>query len=107
MAESQLRRGIVELAVMGTLRNHPTYGGALITLLKEQAGLEVSEGTLYPLLTRMRKAGLVKTKWEPPPAGPPRKIYSLTAKGGSRLDQLFNEWQDLAHAISLIMKVQK
>ena len=104
MAESQLRRGIVELAVMGTLRNHPTYGGALITLLKEQAGLEVSEG---PLLTRMRKAGLVKTKWEPSPAGPPRKIYSLTAKGGSRLDQLFNEWQDLAHAISLIMKVQK
>ena len=104
MAESQLRRGIVELAVMGTLRNHQAYGGALITLLKEQAGLEVSEGTLYPLLTRMHKSGLVKTKWEPSPAGPQRKIYSLTAKGIDRLNHLYSEWQDLAHAIDLIMK---
>ncbi|KWZ74172.1 transcriptional regulator, PadR family [Winkia neuii] len=107
MAESQLRRGIVELAVMGTLASTPTYGGNLLSTIVQNSGLEITEGTLYPLLARMRKSGLVTTKWEPSPAGPPRKIYSLTAKGRTRLHDLYSEWQSLARAIELIMKGNK
>ena len=69
MSESQLRKGAVELVVLGLLSSRPSYGGQLVERFREEAGLEISTGTLYPLLARLRKSGLVVTAWEESPIG--------------------------------------
>ena len=102
MAESQLRKGAVELIVLGLLNSSPSYGGQLLERLEQEAHVEVSSGTLYPLLSRLRKAGVVATSWEESPVGPPRKIYKLTASGRRRLDQMKLEWDVLAQAVAAV-----
>ncbi|ARU46824.1 PadR family transcriptional regulator [Corynebacterium silvaticum] len=92
MAESQLRKGVLELIVLAALEKEPTYGGALI----EHLGMEVSSGTLYPLLTRMKKHAWIGSHWEESPSGPPRKIYSVTEKGSQRITELAQEWRALS-----------
>lgn len=92
MAESQLRKGVLELIVLAALEKEPTYGGALI----EHLGMEVSPGTLYPLLTRMKKNAWIGSHWEESPSGPPRKIYSVTEKGSERIAELAQEWRALS-----------
>lgn len=99
MAESQLRKGAVELIVLGLLSTHPSYGGQLLERLESEAGIEVSSGTLYPLLSRLRKAGFVTTAWEESPVGPPRKIYDLTGQGMHHLQQMKSDWDVLAMAV--------
>ncbi|MSS45110.1 PadR family transcriptional regulator [Cutibacterium sp. WCA-380-WT-3A] len=106
MTESQLRKGTVELIVLDLLDSSSSYGGQLLDRLVEEAGVEVSSGTLYPLLGRLRKSGLVTTTWEESPIGPPRKIYELTPAGTKRLSQLKAEWDVLAQAVTRIT-VQK
>lgn len=100
MAESQLRKGAIELVVLGLLRSAPSYGGELIQRLAAEAGLEVSEGTLYPLLARLKKAGHLDTEWEESPSGPPRKIYRLSSNGHERLGQLETQWHVLNQAVA-------
>ncbi|AFF23007.1 Transcription regulator padR [Corynebacterium pseudotuberculosis P54B96] len=92
MAESQLRKGVLELIVLAALEKEPAYGGALI----ERLGVEVSTGTLYPLLTRMKKHAWIDSHWEESPSGPPRKIYSVTEKGSERISDLAQEWRALS-----------
>ncbi|MBV7362914.1 PadR family transcriptional regulator [Actinomycetaceae bacterium TAE3-ERU4] len=99
MAESQLRKGAIELVILGLLNSRSSYGGELLNRLAEEANLEVSSGTLYPLLTRLRKSLYVKTSWEESPVGPPRKIYELTAEGQKRLRLLKAEWDVLTAAV--------
>ena len=98
MSESQLRKGAVELVVLGLLSSRPSYGGQLVERFCEEAGLEISTGTLYPLLARLRKSGLVVTAWESP-IGPPRKIYKLAKSGKNRLLQMRREWEALDCAV--------
>ncbi|MBV7294961.1 PadR family transcriptional regulator [Corynebacterium sp. TAE3-ERU12] len=102
MAESQLRKGAIELIVFGLLESRPSYGGELLDRLRQEAGVEVSSGTVYPLLSRLRKAGLVTTSWEESPAGPPRKIYELTTSGRQRLTELNDEWDVLTSAVAKV-----
>ncbi|OKL47025.1 PadR family transcriptional regulator [Boudabousia liubingyangii] len=102
MAESQLRKGAVELIVLGLLDSCASYGGQLLERLTQEAGIEVSSGTLYPLLSRLRKSGLVDTSWEESPVGPPRKIYKLTRLGRERLIQMKQEWDLLALAVTQV-----
>lgn len=102
MAESQLRKGALELIVLGLLSNHPSYGGELLTRCADEAGLDISSGTMYPLLKRLRKAGNVDTHWEESTSGPPRKVYALTAKGLKRQAQLAREWELIAAAVNKI-----
>ncbi|MEL4504242.1 PadR family transcriptional regulator [Luteococcus sp. H138] len=95
---TQLRKGALDLAVLALLAETPRYGGALVESL-QAAGLEVSTGTIYPILTRLKKAELVQTHWEESPFGPPRKFYTLTDDGQRELVELADAWRSLNRTI--------
>ncbi|HEY2202745.1 MAG TPA: PadR family transcriptional regulator, partial [Solirubrobacteraceae bacterium] len=77
-AISQLRRGVLEFCVLALLRDSERYGVEIVRTLGEADGLVTTEGTLYPLLGRLRREGAVETSWRESPAGPPRRYYKLT-----------------------------
>lgn len=104
MAESQMRKGVLELMVLSVLNRQPSYGGALRESLARTDGSELSTGTLYPLLSRLRKQGMLDTSWEESPVGPPRKIYRLTDKGRRRLTDLRADWQTLSAAVTDLLE---
>jgi PadR family transcriptional regulator PadR len=90
---SQLRRGTVEYCVLALLRDGERYGFELVRTLGDVDGLVTSEGTIYPLLSRLRRDGLVATTWRESDAGPPRRYYRLTAKGQRSLQAFRDEWR--------------
>ncbi|MDO4412322.1 PadR family transcriptional regulator [Cutibacterium sp.] len=100
MAESQLRKGALELVVLGLLASKPSYGGELVDRLENEARLGVSQGTLYPLLNRLRRGDLVSAEWQESPSGPPRKVYRLTSTGQDHLRELIDEWSRVATAVT-------
>ncbi|MDE6380367.1 MAG: PadR family transcriptional regulator [Muribaculaceae bacterium] len=100
-AKSQMRKGMLEYCVMLLLRKEACYTSDIITRLKE-AELIVVEGTLYPLLTRLKKDGLLSYEWRESTQGPPRKYYLLTSEGEEFLSQLDEVWHDLSNSISHI-----
>src|SRR5215510_9842862 len=77
----QLRKGILELAVMGVLYHERHYGYSLIRVLTEQGSISLKEGTIYPILARLALDGLVRSEWVESDQGPPRKYYVLTPSG--------------------------
>lgn len=103
MATSQLRKGVLDLVVLSSLVAAPTYGGGLLERLARHEALEVVAGTLYPLLTRLRGAGLLDAHWEESPSGPPRKIYTVTDAGRLRLAELQQEWRALQGAVEQLV----
>lgn len=97
--ESQMRKGILELCILGIiLRQKEAYPSDILEQLKE-AKLVVLEGTLYPLLTRLKNAEMLTYRWEESPSGPPRKYYSLTKTGIKFYAQLRNTWDELSKAV--------
>ena len=78
---AQVRKGWIEMAILAILWNGRVYGLEILRLLEEESDLVLAEGTIYPLLNRLRKAGLVAAEWEESDSGHPRKYYSLTAAG--------------------------
>ncbi|MBR5856771.1 MAG: PadR family transcriptional regulator, partial [Bacteroidales bacterium] len=78
--KAQMRKGVLEYCILSILKNNDAYASSIIAELKE-ARMIVVEGTLYPLLTRLKNQGLLNYRWEESTQGPPRKYYSLTAKG--------------------------
>lgn len=94
-----MRKGMLEFCVLLLLRQGDAYASELITKLKE-AHLIVMEGTLYPLLTRLKNDGLLSYRWEESTSGPPRKYYSLTAEGEDFLTQLQASWDEIAHTVN-------
>jgi PadR family transcriptional regulator PadR len=103
--ESQIRKGILEYCILSVLGNERAYASDIIKKLKE-AKLIVVEGTLYPLLTRMKNAELLTYEWEESNSGPPRKYYFLTAKGGEFQKELHQYWQELVESVALITQKQ-
>jgi PadR family transcriptional regulator, regulatory protein PadR len=89
---SQLRRGVLEFCVLALLRDDERYGFEIVRRLSEADGLVTTEGTLYPLLARLRKEGVVETTWRESTSGPPRRYYRLTPAGRSLLDAFAAEW---------------
>jgi PadR family transcriptional regulator, regulatory protein PadR len=89
---SQLRRGAVEYCVLALLRDGERYGFELVRKLSEVDGLVTSEGTIYPLLTRLRRDRLVTTSWRESESGPPRRYYQLTDAGREALAGFTKEW---------------
>ena len=89
---SQLRRGVLEFCVLALLRDGERYAVELVQELGSKDGLVTSEGTLYPLLSRLRREGVVDTTWRESPGGPPRRYYALTPAGRSVLDVFSAEW---------------
>lgn len=104
---AQMRKGILEYCFLLVISRGDVYANEILNELKK-ADLIVVEGTIYPLLSRMKNAGLLDYTWEESPVGPPRKYYSLTSKGKDSLDQLTATWQVLNKSInSLIQKFDK
>jgi len=104
--QSQMRKGILEYCILSILKNGEAYPSDIIEKLKK-AKMIVVEGTLYPLLTRIKNAGLLEYRWEESSVGPPRKYYSLTEKGLKFLKQLDCTWKDLAKAVRLTIRTKK
>lgn len=96
--KAQMRKGVLEYCILGVLAQGESYPPDILTKLKE-AKLIVVEGTLYPLLTRLKDAGLLTYRWEESRSGPPRKYYKLTAQGTTFLDELDQTWEELAQAV--------
>lgn len=97
--KSQMRKGMLEFCVLLILRHKAAYASEMIAELKE-AKLIVVEGTLYPLLTRLKNDGLLSYQWQESTSGPPRKYYSLTPMGLQFLDQLSGSWQEISNSVS-------
>ncbi|MDD4761002.1 MAG: PadR family transcriptional regulator [Bacteroidaceae bacterium] len=100
-AKSQMRKGMLEYCVLLLLRGGPSYANDIIQRLKE-ADLIVVEGTLYPLLTRLKKDGLLSYEWQESLQGPPRKYYALTEEGLNWLGGLNVAWNELANTVALL-----
>lgn len=98
--KAQMRKGVLEYCILSILAKQEAYPSDIIAALKE-AKLIIVEGTLYPLLTRLKNAGLLQYRWEESNSGPPRKYYSLTETGSLFLKELDKTWNELSKAVKL------
>lgn len=96
---SQLRRGVLELCVLRTLRDEPSYGYEIVTTLQTLGPLAAGENTVYPLLRRLKVDRHLETFARDSPTGPPRQYYRLTASGRRRLASLEAEWDAMVQAV--------
>jgi PadR family transcriptional regulator PadR len=96
---TQLKKGILELAVMGALYHEPHYGYSLVRVLTEDGSISLKEGTIYPILARLDRDGLVRSEWVESVQGPPRKYYALTPAGGQLLGDLRQEFDLLVSLV--------
>lgn len=99
--KSQMRKGLLEYCILSIINRDEAYASDILETLKD-AQLVVVEGTVYPLLTRMKNEGLLSYRWQESTEGPPRKYYALTDEGRNLLSQLDEEWQSICQAINLI-----
>jgi PadR family transcriptional regulator, regulatory protein PadR len=106
-AVSQLRKGTLEYCVLALLRDGERYGFELVRALSQTDGLLVSEGTIYPLLSRLRRDNLVTTSWRESEAGPPRRYYQLTDAGKHALADFSDEWARFRNAVDALMTPQR
>lgn len=104
-SKAQMRKGVLELCILSILSRGESYTSDLISKLKE-AKMIVVEGTLYPMLTRQKNAGLLSYRWEESPQGPPRKYYALTEKGRTYLTELDTSWNELVDTVNTIRNLQ-
>lgn len=102
-AAAQMRKGVLELAILIVISKQETYANEIISKLKD-VELTVVEGTIYPLLSRLRTSELLDYSWEESKAGPPRKYYTLTDKGRRFLKDYEEQWQSLKKAITNLKK---
>lgn len=104
--KAQMRKGVLEYCILSILAREEAYPSDIIDQMKE-AKLIVVEGTLYPLLTRLKNLGLLTYRWEESKSGPPRKYYKLTELGIAFLKELDQTWQELIHAVQLTTQKKK
>ena len=100
---SQMRRGAIEYCVLSLLRKEERYGFDLVRSLAENEGLVTTEGTIYPLLSRLRSEGLVDTTWRESLQGPPRRYYRITAEGEAALDAFVEQWALFRDAVDRVL----
>lgn len=98
---SQMRKGILEFCILSIIEQGEVYPSEIIDRMKE-AKLHIFEGTLYPLLTRLKNAGLLQYRWVESSGGPPRKYFQLTEAGKSFYDELKNTWREIADSVNQI-----
>lgn len=104
--ERELKRGSLELIVLHLLAPGEAYGYEIVSKLtaRTNGALEVTDGTLYPVLYRLERAGFVTVRWETPERGVPRKYYRLTDSGRDELNQLEHEWTSFVNAMTKLLK---
>jgi PadR family transcriptional regulator PadR len=101
--KAQMRKGILELCILAILNQKERYPSEILEALKDTE-LIVVEGTLYPLLTRLKNEELLGYRWEESTSGPPRKYYSITEKGVEVLNELKKSWSTLAESVNNLIK---
>lgn len=102
-SKAQMRKGILEYCILSIVSENDVYASDIIEKLKD-AKLIVVEGTLYPLMTRLKNDGLLSYRWEESKSGPPRKYYTLTESGRIFLDNLDESWKELVNSVKQITK---
>ena len=99
--KAQMRKGVLEYCILSILKDEDAYVAEILSTLKD-AKMLVVEGTIYPLLTRLKNAGLLNYRWEESTSGPPRKYYALTETGRLFLKELNGTWDELRNAVNLV-----
>ncbi len=103
--KTQLLRGLMEIALLRLLRDGPEYGLEILERLRRDAGLNVAEGTIYPLLHRLEKSGTIKSEWRiDSGGGRPRRYYVLTPLGAEEFDALAAEWRRVSSALNAFLE---
>ncbi len=99
--KAQMRKGVLEFCILSVLKDGEAYTSDILETLKD-AKMLVVEGTIYPLLTRLKNAGLLSYRWEESTSGPPRKYYDLTDTGRLFLTELNSTWGELQQAVNKV-----
>lgn len=99
--QSQMRKGILEFCILSVIKRGEAYPSDIIEEMRA-AGLQILEGTLYPLLTRLKNAEMLTYRWEESNSGPPRKYFSLTDKGKGFYKELEQTWNELSNAVNTL-----
>jgi PadR family transcriptional regulator len=99
---TQLRKGALELAVLNALNGDRLYGYDIVRLLRRHDGLMIGDGTVYPILSRLKADGLVRATIEDSPDGPPRKYYEMTRAGRDALMEMNDAWQSLVSSLAAL-----
>lgn len=99
--KAQMRKGVLEFCILSVLKEKDAYTSEILDTLKN-AKLLVVEGTVYPLLTRLKNDGFLTYRWEESTSGPPRKYYGLTDEGHKFLKELNSTWTELSDAVNII-----
>ncbi|MFN4007235.1 MAG: PadR family transcriptional regulator [Chitinophagaceae bacterium] len=99
--QSQMRKGVLEFCILSIIRQGEVYPSDIVDKMKA-ANLSILEGTLYPLLTRLKNAELLTYRWVESSSGPPRKYFSMTAKGLIFYEELHATWNELAQAVQAL-----
>ncbi len=99
---TQLRKGLLEFCVLSAIRAGRVYGYDIVKQLRAIDGLVIGEGTIYPILSRFKREGLVRTSIEESQEGPPRKYYELTARGAKALAQMDARWEVMKRGIDTL-----
>ena len=102
--KSQVKKGTLAFIVLNVLKNNEFYGYELIEEIRKHTEIEIAEGTLYPLMNRLKKEELVSSKWVEQSSGIPRKYYLLTDIGNNTLNEMKKYWENLENAIKNIIK---
>ncbi len=102
--DAQLRRGVVELAVLATLARAEAYGYRIVEQLRELPGLEFTESTVYPVLSRLAADGTLAVRTEPSPSGPPRRYYRLTQEGRRRMVRMAAGWSEMSGSMTRLLE---
>src|SRR5882724_6650787 len=102
--EAQLRKGSLEMAILASLWQSRLYGLEILRALSEKSQLEVAEGTVYPILSRLKNEGLLQSEWVEAEAGHPRKYYWLTPSGRRRAREMAEVWNDYAARLTALVQ---
>lgn len=102
--EAQLRKGCLEMAILASLWETRLYGLEILRALSERSELDVAEGTLYPILSRLKSEGLLESEWVEADAGHPRKYYWLTGTGRLRAKEMASAWNEFADKLAVLIK---
>jgi PadR family transcriptional regulator PadR len=105
--ETQLRKGLVELVVLASVARGETYGYGIVEHLRDLPGLEFTESTIYPVLTRLASDGFLSVRSEPSRSGPPRRYYQLTDEGRLRLDRMAQQWNEVSGSLARLLEEGK
>jgi PadR family transcriptional regulator PadR len=100
---TSLRRGTLEFCVLALVESEDRYGTEIVRRFGDEPGLAASEGTIYPLLSRLRRVGWLDSKWAESPSGPPRRYYGLTPAGRAALEHFRTEWVSFRQTVDRLV----